>query len=403
MRRAVSTLLVAAMVVLAGCGAATSPGATSATTAQQTTDGTTTGGTTTASGTATASDSSGDGGTVNFYVSDERNAIGAFSHLNVTVSRVGFQRADATGNESAWVERDVDDVTVDLTELQGANATVLDRFDVPNGTYSRVFVYVSGVNGTVDGERVNVKLPSQKLHVNHEFAVGNGEEVDFVFDITVTEAGKSGKFVLKPVVSESGTEVPIERVDDRGDDSESDRGDDHESDEAPLSAAFVGNVTAGGNATVRVTQNGSAVENATLSVDGSVVARTDADGTATVPVSADAEALEVAVRAGDREVELSRELAADAAEDAGDGAEDAASDAPLNVTLDDAISEDGEATVVVTRGGEPVANAAVEVDGDVVGHTGSDGRFPVSVPASGSLNVTVRAGGDVATLERDAA
>lgn len=398
MRRAVSTLLVAAMVVLAGCGAATSPGSTGATTAQQTTDETTASGTTASSGTATTSDASGgtaDGGTVNFYVSDERNAIGAFAHLNVTISRVGFQRANATGNESGWVEHDVDDVTVDLTKLQGANATVLDRFDVPNGTYSRVFVYVSEVNGTVDGERVNVKLPSQKLHVNHEFTVGNGEDVDFVFDITVTEAGKSGKFVVKPVVSQSGTNVPIERVDDRG--------DDHESDETALNASFVGNVSAGGNATVRATQNGSAVENATVSVDGSVVARTDANGTATVPVSADAEELEVTVRSGDREVELSRELATDEAEDAGDDAEDAASDTPLNVTLDDAISEDGEATVVVTRDGTPVANATVEVDGDVVGHTGTDGRFPVSVSADGSLNVTVRADGDVATLERDAA
>ncbi|MFB6154266.1 MAG: dehydrogenase, partial [Haloferacaceae archaeon] len=180
-------------------------------------------------------------------------------------------------------------------------------------------------------------------------------------------------------------------------------GDDHESDETALNASFVGNVSAGGNATVRATQNGSAVENATVSVDGSVVARTDANGTATVPVSADAEELEVTVRSGDREVELSRELATDEAEDAGDDAEDAASDTPLNVTLDDAISEDGEATVVVTRDGTPVANATVEVDGDVVGHTGTDGRFPVSVSADGSLNVTVRADGDVATLERDAA
>jgi len=376
MRRAVSTILVAALVVLAGCGGATGPGtdATGTTAADATSEGTTE--------VATASDDSGAGGTVNLYVSDERNAIDAFAHVNVTVSKVGFQRG---GENGSWVERDVGDATVDLTRLKGANATVLDRFDVPNGTYTKVFVHVSEINGTLtDGERVNVKLPSEKLHVNQQFTVGNGEDVDFVFDITVVEAGKSGKFVVKPVVSESGTEVPIDRV-DVGDDE-----DDRDGD-AQLNATFVGNVSAGGDATVSVTQNGSAVENATVAVAGEVVAHTGANGTATVPVPADAEELEVTVRAGDREVELSRDALTEAATDA----------APLSAAFVGDVTAGSDATVEVTRDGDPVADASVAVGGEVVATTDEDGRAEISVPASGSLNVTVRADGDAVTLEPD--
>lgn len=138
--------------------------------------------------------------------------------------------------------------------------------------------------------------------MNRQFTVGHGESVDFVFDITGVEAGKSGTFLVKPVVSESGTDVPFERVD--GDDGD---------DAAELSAASVGNVAAGTDATVTATQNGSAVESATVSVDGEVVARTDASGNASVPVPSDAEELEVTVRAHGDAVTL--ELTSSAADE----------------------------------------------------------------------------------------
>lgn len=35
-----------------------------------------------------------------FYVSDEENAVGNFAHLNVIITRVGFQRTGGNGAES---------------------------------------------------------------------------------------------------------------------------------------------------------------------------------------------------------------------------------------------------------------------------------------------------------------
>ncbi|MFC7196704.1 DUF4382 domain-containing protein [Halosimplex aquaticum] len=222
-----------------------------------------------------------DSGTVNFYVSDEPNDMDDFQRLNVTISSVQFHLVDAADNESAdegnastataavtpengtdagdanetatavetdenetdenetetdaderdddreddesegedgrWVTRDVNATEVDLSQLRGANATLLQQFDLPAGEYDKVHMEVSEVNGTLtNGDSANVKLPSEKLQLNSEFTVENGSEVDFVYDVTVHEAGKSGKYILKPVVSESGTDVPIERVDDEG-------------------------------------------------------------------------------------------------------------------------------------------------------------------------------------------
>ncbi|MFC7155933.1 DUF4382 domain-containing protein [Halomarina halobia] len=250
-------------------------------------------------------------GTVNVYVSDQPNAIEAFSHLNVTITEVGLRTAgdadveanvsgnasmnassdgnataaNASGNGSAeidgeadaeaeadgeWRTYDVDDRRVDLTELLGANATLLGNVSVPEGTYTGVYVEVSEVNGTLKGgERVNVKLPSDRLRVHDRFTVGGeGEsEVDFVFDMTVFEAGGSGKYVLKPVAEESGVDQPFRAV---------------ATADAGVRARFVGPVEAGERATVKVTGPGGPVAEAAVYVNGERAGTTGGDGTVTV-------------------------------------------------------------------------------------------------------------------------
>lgn len=269
-------------------------------------------------GTAASPDRGGDDGRVNFYLSDERNAIGDFRHLNVTITSVGFQRGGESGE---WIERDVDNRTADLTELRGARATRIDSFDLPNGTYTKVFVHVSEVNGTLNetGEQVEVKLPSEKLQLNQEFTLNGSGEVDFVYDVSVHKAGQSGKYILKPVVSESGTDVPIESIDEDGDDRGERPDDADRGEETDLNVSFVGNVTRGENATVEVTRNGSAVANATVTVDGEAVGTTDGDGRLTFAVPEDVDELTVVVTDGDDEVELEVEFEADGTETDAEG------------------------------------------------------------------------------------
>ena len=81
-----------------------------------------------------------------------------------------------------------------------------------------MFVYVSDVEGVLqDGTEVNVKLPSERLHTNTPFEGAASESVDFVFEISVHKAGKSGKYILKPVASASGVDQPTDPVGRPGD------------------------------------------------------------------------------------------------------------------------------------------------------------------------------------------
>lgn len=253
-RRLTAVALVAA-VVLAGCSAGI--------------DGSAAGG---ADQPGTDVSTSTETGTLDFYVSDQPTAIGDFERLAVTVTEVGVHRAGAgddpddegdespptattesnsttadgnstnsttttnatttrtatpdstaspeAGNESdgdaGWISHAVDDATVDLTELQGDNATKIANVSLPAGEYNGVYVAVSNVTGVLTtGETVDVKLPSGRLRLHEGFALGANDTTSFVFDIAVHETG-NGRYVLRPVVGQSGPDVPIREVDARG-------------------------------------------------------------------------------------------------------------------------------------------------------------------------------------------
>lgn len=138
-----------------------------------------------------------------FLISDEPNDIGDFESLNVTISEVGLQ---STGDSQGWVDFTPEIMTVDLTQVQGEQSQEIWRGDVPEGVYSQVFIYVSKVEGQLKltGETIDVKLPSSRLHISKPFEITNDMLTSFIFDITVMETGKSGRYILKPQISESG-------------------------------------------------------------------------------------------------------------------------------------------------------------------------------------------------------
>lgn len=346
--------VLASLLVLAGCAGGIGPGAPTS---------------------PTTSNPDADMGAVNFYISDERNAIGDFEHLNVTITQVGFVREDAdnesatasqeetttaqpsptttesttnttettmnstqtapmntstptvttnesdeNGDESAAdrrVTRAVDNVTIDLTAYQGANATLLSEFSVPNGSYTQAFISVSAINGTLTtGESVDVKLPSNTLRLNHDFTVGSGETVDFVFDVTVFAAGNSGMYILKPVASESGTDVPItaagERV--RGPPEEAGESDDERntSTQDGLAYSIDGSLEPGATVTLTVRLDGEPVRNAQIRIAGEQRGQTDADGTITVTLPTTNEAVMLTIQARGERLETTLNLNASA-------------------------------------------------------------------------------------------
>jgi len=148
-------------------------------------------------------------GNFSFLVSDDVNAIADFTDVTVGIAKIGLQQAEG----GKWVEITPEVQSVDLARLPGAATQEIWRGDIPAGNYQQVFVYAANVTGTLKstGQRIDIKLPSQKLHMAIPFSVSDNTVTSFTYDMTVfrTGNGRNTKYILKPVVAESGaTQVP---------------------------------------------------------------------------------------------------------------------------------------------------------------------------------------------------
>ncbi len=146
-----------------------------------------------------------------FLVSDEVNAISDFEELNLSISRVSLH---ISGDEEKIIEFEPGIQMVDLTDLQGDRAQEIWRGNIPEGDYSKVFLEVSEVSGILleSGEEIEIKLPSGKLQISTLFEVESGEVINFVYDLTVVKAGKSGQYILKPQIGQSGADQDFIKV-----------------------------------------------------------------------------------------------------------------------------------------------------------------------------------------------
>lgn len=129
----------------------------------------------------------------------------------MTITSIGVHQG---GESASWNEIILDPAeTVDLVLLKGDNATAIWSGQLKDGTYTKVFIYVSEIEGVLSEGEATVKLPSGKLHISQPFEVTGGEVTEFVYDITVSKAGKSGQYILQPQISESGPDKDFEEVD----------------------------------------------------------------------------------------------------------------------------------------------------------------------------------------------
>ena len=190
----------------------------------------------------------GGSGTFRLLISDQPAAIDEFESLDVTLSAARVFRTDEgeditsaavtpdetetetpepTPDETAagtaegrdgYVELDLDDVTVDLTEVVGDRAVSVLEGELEEGRYSGIELRVAAAEGVVDGETVEVNVPSNRLRVVRPFEVVTDEELSFVFDINVVQRGQNG-YNLLPVIGKSGVvgeDVEVDEVDGDG-------------------------------------------------------------------------------------------------------------------------------------------------------------------------------------------
>ncbi|MDY6777304.1 MAG: DUF4382 domain-containing protein [Candidatus Nanohaloarchaea archaeon] len=140
-------------------------------------------------------------GTFTLYVSDQPVNISRFDSLEVTLSEARvFQQVNNTTTPKTLPLNS----TIDITQLVGAKAAKVITTKLQAGTYTKIELYAAEIGGVVDGQQVQVKLPSGKLMLNKEFQIQPNSTVEFVFDIHVVRRGRGNGYLLRPVIAKSG-------------------------------------------------------------------------------------------------------------------------------------------------------------------------------------------------------
>ena len=133
------------------------------------------------------------GANANFrmLLSDEPNAIDDFETVMVTITGIGLLPA---GEDAEWINIELTEPWEgDLKELLGDNASEVWGGIIPEGDYTKAFIYVEDIEATLTGDvAATVKIPSGKLQISKPFSVDDGEIVDFVFDITIIRPATAG-------------------------------------------------------------------------------------------------------------------------------------------------------------------------------------------------------------------
>ena len=243
-------------------------------------------------------------------ISDEVNTIEDFDHLYVTISSIGVHQA---GEAGGWHvldpldDPDGDNVTgVDLRPLEGENALAIWSGNLTNGEYTKVFIHVDNVTGILadGGGTADVKLSSNKLQISKPFTIGDSV-VNFVYDITVVEAGKSGKYILKPQIAQSGANQKFKEMKKAGKPVKLGEVEDE------LKLRLEGELGLGMEVTLIVTDNGSAVVGANVTVNGVDAGITDVDGRLPIVLPDTPGEVEIEATLGDKRGELEVELEED--------------------------------------------------------------------------------------------
>jgi hypothetical protein len=142
-----------------------------------------------------------------FLISDDVNAIEDFDSVGVSISGIGLMSAGS----GEWVEFEPEVNEVDLTLVKGDKTQEIWRGDVPEDQYNSVFIYVDSVRGILKetGQEVEIKLPSQRLHISKGFQVTADTVTSFTYDLTVIarSSPQSGiEYTLKPQIDQSGAD-----------------------------------------------------------------------------------------------------------------------------------------------------------------------------------------------------
>lgn len=128
--------------------------------------------------------------------------------------------SDTASADGKWIDLPVEPVTVNLLELSNGIDTLLAEAELDPGYYKELRLILGDDNTVmVDSTIQDLKVPSGQqsgYKIKFKTELEAGEELDVIVDFdagrSVHKAGKSGKYILKPVLKafvEDGDEAEV--------------------------------------------------------------------------------------------------------------------------------------------------------------------------------------------------
>ncbi|WP_185958167.1 DUF4382 domain-containing protein [Fodinibius sediminis] len=122
--------------------------------------------------------------------------------------------------DGKWIDLPVDPMIINLLDLTNGVDTLLSSADLEPGYYRELRLILGSENTVmVDGELERLKVPSGQqsgYKIKFKTELEAGEELDVMIDFdagrSVHKAGRSGKYILKPVLKafvEEGEEATV--------------------------------------------------------------------------------------------------------------------------------------------------------------------------------------------------
>ncbi|GAA5522487.1 DUF4382 domain-containing protein [Aliifodinibius salicampi] len=153
------------------------------------------------------------------------DAPGDYQEVNIDVQAMRihytpFSSDTASDPSGEWIDLPVEPMKVDLLELTNGVDTLLADAELDPGHYKELRLILGSDNTVmVDSMLKDLKVPSGQqsgYKIKFKTELEAGENIDVVVDFdagrSVHKAGKSGKYILKPVLKafvESGEEVEV--------------------------------------------------------------------------------------------------------------------------------------------------------------------------------------------------
>lgn len=142
-----------------------------------------------------------EGGNVKIYMKDAPINLAEVDHIYITFTTIKAHRAE----QDPWITIFEGEKTVDLKALMEKEALIAD-VELEEGTYTQLRLEISTGNIEISGESHELQIPSGEVKIPCVFTVEQTGTVSIVLDfsaqdsIRVIEAGKSQRYILRPVI-----------------------------------------------------------------------------------------------------------------------------------------------------------------------------------------------------------